>query len=132
PFQIEHVVQRGQCHPAFCSCQFSYPLSFCGQVCEAQCPLPCFPSPVLSSRRPPSLDRVLVSPVPRRHQHYEGATTPTRRITGHLFVSLRVPPRSLHASCSPMPAPPSRWRTRLGPGSLVSRRSHCRRALTWA
>ena len=61
---------------------------------------------MLSPRRLPSLDWVPVSPVPQRHEHYEGATTPTRRITGHLFVSLPVPTRSLPASCSPMPALP--------------------------
>src|SRR5262245_17275502 len=72
-----------------------------------------------------------VSPVPQRHEYYEGATTPTRRITGHLFVSLPVPTRFLLASCSPMPELPGGWMTRLGPGSLVSRRSNCRRALTW-
>src|SRR4029453_5091583 len=49
PFQIENVVQRGQCPPAFRSCQFSYPLPFRGQVCETQGSLPCFPSAVLSS-----------------------------------------------------------------------------------
>src|SRR5215813_4092310 len=27
PIQVEDVVQRGQCHPAFRSCQFSYPLA---------------------------------------------------------------------------------------------------------
>jgi hypothetical protein len=32
-----------------------------------------------------------MSSVPQRHKHYEGATTSTRRITGHLFVSLPVP-----------------------------------------
>src|SRR5262245_15266481 len=42
--------------------------------------------------------------VTRRHQHYEGATTPTRRITGHLFVSLPVPTRFLQSSCSPCSA----------------------------
>src|SRR5215470_4386332 len=41
PLQIEDVVQRGQCHPAFCSCQFSYPLPFRGQVCKTQSSLPC-------------------------------------------------------------------------------------------
>ena len=46
-----------------------------------------------------------MSPVPRRHQHYEGATTPTRRITGHLFVSLPVPTRFLQSSCSLRSAP---------------------------
>src|SRR5262245_19212549 len=70
PFQIDDVVQRGQCHPAFRSCQFSYPLPFRGQVCEAQCPLPCCPSAVLSARHPPSLGRVPVSLVPRRHRSY--------------------------------------------------------------
>jgi hypothetical protein len=97
-------VQRGQCHPALRSCQFSYPLPFRGQVCEAQSSLPCCPSAVLSSRRPPFLDRVPVSPVPRRHQYYEGATTPTRRITGRLFVSLpvptQIPPRFVLADAS--------------------------------
>src|SRR5262249_23556198 len=67
------------------------------QVCKAQSPLPCCPSAVLSSRRLPSLDRVPLSAVRRRHQYYEGATTPTRRITGHLFGSLPVPTRFLHA-----------------------------------
>ena len=54
------------------------------------------------------------SPVPQRHKHYEGATTPTLRITGHLFVSLPVPTRFLLASCSPMPALPGGWRSRPG------------------
>src|SRR5215467_13923088 len=123
PFQVEDVVQRGQCHPAFRSCQFSYPLPFRGQVCKAQGPLPCCPSAVLSTWRLPSLDWVPVSPVPQRHKHYEGATTPTRRITGRLFGSLPVPTRFLHTSCSLLPALPGGWRTRLGPGSLISRRS---------
>src|SRR5439155_5147089 len=50
--------------PSFRSCQFSYPLSFRGQVCETQSSLPCFPSTVLSTWHPSFLDRVLVSPVP--------------------------------------------------------------------
>src|SRR6516162_9518925 len=45
------------------SCQFSYPLSFRGQVCETQSSPPCFPSTVLSARHPAFLDRVPVSPV---------------------------------------------------------------------
>src|SRR6516165_2259552 len=49
---------------------FSYPLSFRGQVCEAQGPLPCFPSTVLSTWHPAFLDRVPVSPVPRCHRYY--------------------------------------------------------------
>src|SRR5215471_9460742 len=105
PFQVEDVVQCGQSHPAFGSCKISYPLPFRGQVCKAQGPLPCCPSAVLSSRRPPSLDWVPASPVPQRHKHYEGATTPTRRITGHLFGSLPVPTRFLQSSCSLCSAP---------------------------
>jgi hypothetical protein len=77
----------------------------------------------LTARRPPSLERVPVSPVPRRHRHYEGATTPTLRITGHLFGSLPVPTRALLSSCSLLPALPGGWRSRAGPGSLFSRRS---------
>src|ERR1700688_3888814 len=48
-------------HPSFRSCQFSYPLSFRGQVCETQCSLPCCPSTVLSTWHPSFLDRVPVS-----------------------------------------------------------------------
>src|SRR5262249_34902596 len=109
PIQVEDVVQRGQCHPAFGSCQFSYPLPFRGQVCKAQGPLPCFPSAVLPTRRLPSLDWVPVSPVPQRHEHYEGAAPPTPPIPGHLFGSLPVPTRFLLASCSRMPALPGGW-----------------------
>ena len=60
----------------------------------------------LTTWHPPSLERVPVSPVPRRHEYYEGATTPTLRITGHLFVSLPVSTRALHASCSLIAALP--------------------------
>ena len=49
PFQIDDVVQRRQRHSSFRSCQFSYPLSFRGQVCETQGPLPCFSSTILFS-----------------------------------------------------------------------------------
>src|SRR5262245_16303177 len=117
PLQIEDVVQRGQCHPAFCSFQFSYPPPFRGQVCKTQSSLP-------SSRRPPFLDRVPARSVPRRRQYYEGATTSHSRIPGHLFVSLPGPTRFLLGSCSPLPALPGGWRSRYGPGSLFSRRSH--------
>src|SRR5262245_37802199 len=58
-----------------------------------------------------------------RHEHYEDATTPTRRITGHLFGSLPVPTRFLRGSCSLLPALPSGWRSRIEPGSLFDRRS---------
>src|ERR1700732_5159492 len=70
PFQIDDVVQRRQRHSSFRSCQFSYPLSFRGQVCETQGPLPCFPSTVLSEWHPSFLDRVPVSPVPRCQRYY--------------------------------------------------------------
>jgi hypothetical protein len=49
PFQINDVMQRRQRHSSFRSCQFSYPLSFRGQVCESQSSLPCFSSTVLFS-----------------------------------------------------------------------------------
>src|SRR5262245_1639202 len=72
-----------------------------------------------------------VSPVPQRHEYYEGATTPTRRITGHLFVSLPVPTRFLLASCSLLPALPSGG----GPASSQDPCStgdpHCRFTPTW-
>jgi hypothetical protein len=61
---------REEIRPRFHSCQFSYPLSFRGQVCEAQGPLPCFPSTALSTWHPAFLDRVPVSPVPRCHRYY--------------------------------------------------------------
>src|SRR5262245_7857013 len=61
---------REDVRPRFHSCQFSYPLSFRGQVCEAQGPLPCFPSTVLSAWHPSFLGRVPVSPVPRFHRYY--------------------------------------------------------------
>src|SRR5215472_10655943 len=61
---------RGEVRLRFHSCQFSYPLSFRGQVCETQRSLPCFPSTVLSARHPAFLDRVPVSPVPRCHRYY--------------------------------------------------------------
>ena len=61
--------------PRVQSRQISYPLSLRGQVCEAQSPLPCFPSTALSTWHPAFLDRVPVSPVPRCHRYYQGATT---------------------------------------------------------
>jgi len=45
----------------------------------------------LSSRRLPSLLRVLASPVPRSPRYYEGATTSHPRIRGHLLVRSRSP-----------------------------------------
>src|SRR5262245_492473 len=49
PLQVDDVVQRGQCHPTFRSCHFSYPLPFRVQVCKAQSPLLC---PVSGSLHP--------------------------------------------------------------------------------
>src|ERR1700758_1799402 len=72
--------------PRFHSCQFSYPLSFRGQVCETQSSLPCFPSTVLSPRHPAFLDRVPVSPVPRCHRLLRCYDFPPR-ISGRLFAS---------------------------------------------
>ena len=68
-------------------------------------------------------DWVPMSSVPQRHKHYEGATTSTRRITGHLFGSLPVPTSVLLDSCSLLAALPGKRRSRTGPGSLFSRRS---------
>ena len=115
----------------FRPCQFSYPLSFRAQVCETQSSLPCCPSAVLSSRRPPSLGWVPVSPVPQRRQYYEGATTSHPRIPGHLFVSLPGPTRSLSASCSPLPALPGGWRLRSGQDHCSAGGPICRLALAW-
>jgi hypothetical protein len=125
------VHERGQSHPSFRSCQFSYPLSFRAQVCEAQSSLPCCPSAVLSSRRPPSLGWVPVSPVPQRRQYYEGATTSHPRIPGHLFVSLPGSTRSLSASCSLLPALPGGWRLRSGQDHCSAGGPICRLALAW-
>jgi hypothetical protein len=43
PFQVDDAVQRSQRHSSVRSCQFSYPLSFRGQVCETQGSLPSAP-----------------------------------------------------------------------------------------
>ena len=93
--------------------------------------LPCCPSAVLSSRRPPSLGWVPVSPVPQRRQYYEGATTSHPRIPGHLFVSLPGPTRSLSASCSLLPALPGGWRLRSGQDHCSTGGPICRLALAW-
>src|SRR5262249_38270962 len=131
PFQIDDVVQRGQSHPSFRSCQFSYPLPFRGQVCKAQSPLPCCPPTVLSSRRPPSLDRVPASPVPRRHQYYEGATTPTHASPVTYWFRFQGPRKSslLRARC---------YQRSQAVGGSASGQGHCsagdpicRRSLTW-
>jgi hypothetical protein len=115
PFQVDDVVQRGQRHSSLRSCQRSYPLSFRGQVCEAQSPLPCFPPTVLVPWRLPSLGRVPASPVPRGRQYYEGATTSRPRIPGHLFGSLPGTTRFPQGSCSPL------QRSRVGGGPARAR-----------
>jgi len=88
PVQIDDVVERVQRRPPFRPRRIGYPLSVRRQVCGVQSPLPCFRSTVLYSWRPPSLERVPASPVPRGQQYYAGATTSPSRIPGHLFVSL--------------------------------------------
>jgi hypothetical protein len=60
---------------------------------------PLFPGNGSLQRHLPSLLRVPVSPVPRSHRHYEGATTSHSRINGRLLVSLPPPTRSLPHSC---------------------------------
>jgi hypothetical protein len=71
-------MQRGQ-HPlGIFPRQFGYPLSFRGQVCGTQSSLPCVSSMGLNAWRPPSLQRVLVSPVPRHPWYYEAPTTSRR------------------------------------------------------
>ena len=73
-------MQRGQCHPAFCSCQFSYPLPFRGQVCKTQSSLPCCPSAVLSSRRPPFVSSSLNFPENHRFDFAIAAVARDRSI----------------------------------------------------
>ena len=70
-------------------------------VCETQSSLPCCPSAVLSSRRPPSLGWVPVSPVPQRRQYYEGATTSHPRTPVTYLFRFRGPrdPSLLRARC---------------------------------
>jgi hypothetical protein len=96
PFQIDDVVQRGERHSSFRSCQFSYPLSFRGQVCESQGPLPCFPPTALSSWHPPSLGE---SGSPTSQVVLRCYDFPSRML-GHLFVSLPRPtlPSSVRVS----------------------------------
>lgn len=71
------MMQRGQ-RAALFPRQFSYPLSFRGQVCGTQSSLPCFSSMALDARRRPFLHRVPASPVPRLHRYYDAATTSRR------------------------------------------------------
>src|SRR5262249_49087362 len=84
--------------------------------------LSCVPSAVLSTRRLPSLDWVPMSLVPQRHEHYAGATTSTRRITGHLFVSLAVPRCGPPCSVLAAASPPEDAKRPRGQGQLFSRR----------
>src|ERR1700749_514088 len=113
------------------SCQFSYPLSFRGQVCETQSSHPCCPSAVLSTRRPPFLDRIPARPVLRRRQYYEGATTSPSRIPGRLFVSLPGPTRFLLGSCSPLPALPAGGGPPQAKIFVQPVISNCPRTFTW-
>src|SRR6516165_153451 len=123
PFQIDDVVQRGQRHFSFRSCQFSYPLSLRGQVCETQGPLPCFSSTVLFSWHPSFLDRVPVSPGSPMSAVILRCYDFPARIPGHLFVSLPGPtlPSSVRVSQLALALPEGR-RVPSGPGSLFNRR----------
>src|SRR5215471_587538 len=119
PFQIDEVVQRGQRHTSLRSCQFSYPLSFRGQVCEAQGPLPCFPPTVLSTWHPSFLDRVQVSPVPRCHRSYWVLRLPATHPRSLICFASEVHALLL-ASCLAICAP-SRSEGPSRPGSLFDR-----------
>jgi hypothetical protein len=105
------------------SCQFSYPLPFRGQVCETQSSLPCCPSAVLSSRRPPFLDRIPARPVLRRHQYYEGATT------SFASGAHAIPPRFVLAVASA----PGRWEEVPPQAKIIVQPviSSYRRTFTW-
>src|SRR5215467_12251689 len=89
------------------------------------------PSVALSSRRPPFLDRVLVSAVPRRRQYYEGATTSHARIPGHLFVSLPGPTRFPPCFVLAVASAPERMEAPIRARIIVQPAIHCRLALTW-
>ena len=94
--------------------QFGYPLSFRGQVCGTQSSLPCFSSMGLNAWRLPSLQRVLVSPVPRLHQYYEAPTTSRRACpSAYGFASgFHMPWRFVLAYALPMLA-----KSIIGPGA---------------
>jgi hypothetical protein len=119
------MMQRGQRHSAFVSCQRSYPLSFRGQVCRAQGLLPCFPPTALVPWRLPSLGRVPVGPVPRRRRYDEDATTSRTRIPGRLLVRFRAPrdPSGVRARFLSAPVPVE---DQPGPGHLFRRLPKCR------
>jgi len=84
---VERVKRRFPLRPR----QIGYPLSFRGQVCRVQSPLPRFRSTILYSWRLPSLQRVPVIPVPRLHRYYEGATTSRSREPGSLWLRFQAP-----------------------------------------
>ncbi len=124
------MVQRRERPVSMRPRQFGYPSPFRGQVCGIQCSLPCFPSMGLSSWRPPSLRRVPVSPVPRRHRYYEGATTSRACIPGSLWFRFRAP-QAPPPSCSPRRSLGGGG-PRQGLGSLVSRSPLCPASREWA
>ena len=75
PFEVDKMMQRSQRPLGLIPRQIGYPLSFRGQVRGTQSSLPCFSAMGLCARRPPFLERVPVSPVPRLPRYYEAATT---------------------------------------------------------
>jgi hypothetical protein len=120
------MVERMQRRPWLRSRQIGYPLSLRGQVCGVQGPLLCFRSTSLYTRRLPSLGRVPVSPVPRRRQYYEGATTPRARTPGPLwfrFQAPRVPPAFVFAVALLVGVEDA-----ARPGTLIGRSPYFRRA----
>ena len=81
--------------------------------------IPLYPGGFVGIRipwRPPSLERVPVSPVPRRQRYYAGATTSHSRIPGRLFVSLPGSTLILLCSCSPWRRSRIGWRSPPGQG----------------
>jgi hypothetical protein len=109
------VMQRGQ-HPlGIFPRQFGYPLSFRRQVCGTQSSLPCFSSMGLNAWRLPSLQRVLVSPVPRLPRYYEAPTTSHRACpSAYGFASgFHMSWRFVFAPALPMPA-----KSVIGPGAF--------------
>ena len=111
---------REDVRPRFHSCQFSYPLSFRGQVCETQRSLPCFPSTVLSARHPAFLDRSRSVRFPDVTGTIEVLRLPATHI--RLLICFASGVRAiLLASCFATCAP-GRSEGPSGPGSLFNRR----------
>ena len=121
-------MQRGQCHPAFGSRQFSYPLSFRGQVCETQSSLPCCPSAVLSSQSPPPWIGSRQVQFPDVISTMRALRLPTHAFPVTYLVRFRVP-HDLRSSCTLRSAPvrketPHRARIVVQPVIPLARLTH--------